>query len=284
MQQAPLQKAHKAGNLAVVVQKLLAVATLFTLLLSGCSKKGGDAHEDTFTCPDGQVINLADVAGHHDAGFDANASCPEPPSVRLLGIPASLGAYKSTSFSWELDNGSLVGAHSMLTSIRYRTSAANASSLAGPETFGQELLKKEHNNLPVTFLGNLTFTVPGTFYLRAYAEVNYKDYWSAETRLNVTPVTASGAVHQFVHSPGDFLGETTPAEKDILLGDTVTFKNDDVKDHVFTFLSGPATVPAVTVPAQMTSAEILLTVPGVYELETDDVQKQALKITVKLSA
>lgn len=271
------------------MQKALpTVAVLAMLALAGC----GDKHDaaEPVACPDGTMLTAEQVEaleGHHDAGFNATAACPVPPKVLLSGVPASLQAFKPGPFSWTVDNGSIPHGHSMLTSIRYSTTSVATSGLKAMEDYPKELIKREHQDLPVTFRGNLTFSDTGVYFLRAYAQVQgegheRRDVWSDEVVLNVTAVAPTGTVHDFtippLAGPG---GGVDPAEKIVVLGDAIRVVNEDAdpRGHSCVRTSGPAETSPVG-DGEGAQESIVMVVPGTYEYECDTLQATTFKVIV----
>jgi plastocyanin len=265
-------------------QALLPAALLFALALAGCSGKDKDADLQPVTCPDGTVLTseqLEAFPDHHEAGFNATAHCPVPPAVSLQGIPASLGAFRSAAFSWTLDNGTVQHAHSMLTSIRWSERSIPDADLTNVNKYPSELVKREHQNLPVTYQGNMTFSKVGKVYLRAYMEVSGKDYWSPEVAVNITPVVPTGTVKEVDVALG---GAVTPEMVDIVLGDAVQLKNDDLVAHTCSFDSGPAsTAPFTAEGMGATSDAVVFVAPQVYSYACDDLQEHSFKVNVKVA-
>lgn len=259
----------------------MAVALLAALALAGC----GDKHEglQPVTCPDGTVLSgddLEGMPGHHGEGFDAAARCPVKPSVRLEGVPASLPAFKAGSFTWTLDNGSVHHAHSMLTSIRYSPASVPDADLTDVKKYPSELIKREHQDLPVTYRGNLTFSQVGKVYLRAYMEVAGVDYWSPEVAVDVTPVVPTGKVVDFRIPPGaGVAGEVEPAEAIVALGDAIRVVNEDVQPRSCTRTSGPVETAPVG-DGEGAQESIVMAAPGTYEFSCDTVQETTFKVIV----
>lgn len=262
---------------------LLSAAVLFALAFAGCSGKDKDADLQPVTCPDGTVLTsemLEAMPEHHEAGFNATAHCPVKPSVTLEGIPASLGAFRTAPFSWKLDNGTVDHAHSMLTSIRYGDRSVPEADLTSVNKYPSELIKREHQNLPVAYQGNLTFSKVGKVYLRAYMEVAGVAYWSPEVVLEVTPVQPTGKVVQVDQALG---GQVTPDVVDIVLGDAVQLKNDDLVAHTCSFQSGPAaTSPFSAEGVGGMSEAVVFVAPQTYEYKCDDVQAHTFRVSVKV--
>lgn len=272
-------------------QALLSVVALVTLALAGCS---GSDHSplDDVACPDGTVVpgkDLEAIDAHHEDDFDATSACPEPPSVTLTGLPATLQVYGTSSFTWTVDPGSVQNGHSMLTAIRYSMTSV-PDEQASLDNYSKEVLKKEHQDLPVAFGGNLTFNVPGMIYLRAYAMVrgtgySDHDFWSPEIALDVLPVQPTGVSYTVTHSLGP-LDNLDPNELTIDLGDTVVFSNEDLVPHTLTAENGPAGSVActMTAPANGAADACLYVVPGTYTYASDDVQSKRLTVNVRMPA
>lgn len=268
-------------------QALLLAALLTALALAGCSGKDKDADLQPVTCPDGTVLTaeqLEAMPEHHEAGFNATAHCPVKPSVSLQGIPASLGAFRSAAFSWSLDNGTVEHAHSMLTSIRWSDRSVPDMDLTNVNKYPSELVKREHQNLPVTYQGNLSFSKVGKVYLRAYMEVSGADYWSKEVALNVTPVQPTGTVVQFTHPAGQGAQDISPTAADAVLGDAIQVVNEDLAAHKCAFESGPASTPELDAEMQASSNAVVLPAPGVYTFKCDGlVAQKTFSVNVKLA-
>lgn len=269
----------------------LVALTLATMALAGCSGDDGHGGISDVTCPDGTVVTGAQIEAdehHHEDGFDVKSLCPVAPAVSFTGLPPSLQVYSSAAFEWAVDPGSVQHGHSMLTAIRYSL-APVADADATLETYSKEVLKKEHQDLPVAFRGNLTFNVPGKVYLRAYAQVQGTDFnrievWSHEVTLDVLPVQPTGNNTTVTHTLGP-LDPLDPAELTLGLGDGVVFKNDDLVTHTLTATSGPSGSVACELEADGqggVSEACVFLVPGSYTFETDDVQAKTLKVSVPI--
>jgi len=259
-----------------MMRALLATLTLAALVLAGCS----DDHSalDPVTCPDGSVVDVENATGHHDHGFDPATACPDPATVTLEGV------YASAAFSWTVDPGAKGSGHAMRTSVHASTSPVSDRDLAAdPAAAGTQLALREHQDVPATFRGNLTFQQPGTYYVRAYAEVDGKPVWSNATVVNVTAVMATGTEVVVTKAVGGPLGDFTPATVTLELGDALVLRNDDVLEHTFT-IQGPNN-GSVTVARMASSDPIVFDVPGTYSVTTDDVQQpKTVQVTVKAPA
>lgn len=272
---------------------LLATLVMAALALAGCSG-GGEKDKDLadVTCPDGTVVTseqIEAVPDHHEDGFDPASLCPVPPKVTLSGVPATVQVYSKAPFAWSVDPGSVAHGHSMITEIRY-SAAPVADADASLTTYAKPILKKEHQDLPVTFKGNMTFNSPGKVYVRAYAAVqgegfDRRDVWSAEVVLDVLPIAPTGVVVPVTHTPGALAGELQGPENALNLGDAISFDNQDVLDHTLTQTSAPAGAPACELAAggrAVSQATCVLTVPGGYEFSTDETPPKTVVVSVGL--
>ncbi|HET6399207.1 MAG TPA: hypothetical protein VFH47_06605 [Candidatus Thermoplasmatota archaeon] len=267
----------------------LACCLLASAALAGCNDAKATVAPQPFTCPDGTVIDLAQPAptpasGHHGHGAasaDPLSRCPKPPSVDL-SAPATAVAHTATPIAWAVGLGDLPKAHSMLTSIRASPTPADADALAGPDSFGTELARREHNDLPFAFNVSHTFSAPGVVYLRAYAVIEGKDYWSGETAVEVVLAPPTGEVLTLTKAAGLAAGAFGPDDAELRLGDAVQVTNQDVVQHTFTWGEAGASLQALAVPAGATSDPVVLVVPGLYTLTTDDpVQPKRVSFTVR---
>lgn len=277
---------------------------LLALALAGCSGGDGGAKFEAVTCPDGTVLSAEEVElamegrpavaqggepgdGNRTEGVAAQV-CPVLPSVTLEGVPAALQAFKQAPFRWNVDNGSVPGGHSVLTAIRYSTESVPAGDLTGMAAYPNELIKREHQALPVGFTGNLSFSKPGTIYLRAYAQVQgtgyeKREFWSPESALEVTPVPPTGTVLTVVKGPGDFLSPPTPPTTNAVLGDAIELDNQDPVPRTCSFQSGPAQVEPLTAEGSATSNQVLLLVPGTYAFTCNTAQPTGFSVNVAVA-
>jgi hypothetical protein len=268
-----------------------AAATLVLLLLAGCT--GGDGGTPTTTapatCPPGQKM----VGGVADGGTGQPPICRPltPPSVAVGDVPASIRVYRAVTLTWSIDPGDHTQeAHSMRTSLHVSPAPVPDADLAGPDSYGAELAKKEHQNLPAAGAVNHAFTVAGTYYLRAYAQVrsagvNDTDYWSPEVTITVADIEPTGNNTVVTHPVGNAAGKLEPATVDLGLGDGIVLKNDDLNDHVFTPQQGCVQfTAAITVPSQSSSEPLVFKAPGTCRFTTGDVQPQTLTVNVSADA
>ena len=278
---------------------LLGALLAWSLAVAGCSGGSGGHDVEDVTCPDGSILTSKqneDSEHHHDAGYNATSLCPVAPKVVLSGLPTTIQVYDSASFTWAVSPGSVEHGHSMLTSIRYaKASIPDLELVEGQmEKYPTEIIKKEHQDLPVTFKGNMTFNQPGTVYIRAYAQVQGKtvdgadfprrDVWSPEVVLEVLPVQPSGREVVITHSTGFTASNLDGPTDPILIGDALRFNNAEVLELTLTQTSAPDGAPACELtagPSEDSAETCLLIVPGTYEFETNDVpQKKTVTISV----
>ena len=275
------------------MQKGLLAALLMTALaLAGCS--GGKGHTEVpgVTCPDGTIVAVEQVEAderHHEDGFNATVLCPTPPKVSLTGLPATVQAYTPAAFTWSIDPGSVKAGHSMVTEIRY-AKASVPDAEASITTYANAVTKKEHQDLPKTFKGNMTFQQPGKVYVRAYAAVqgegySRRDVWSSESVIEVLPVTPTGVVQTVKHTAGLAAGNLDPTSLPLKLGDALLFQNDDLVEHKLTGTDGPPGSTACTLTAAAQggkSAQCVFVIPGRYTFQSDD-QPEAKTLAVEVT-
>ena len=261
------------------------------LALAGCA--GSDPRP--YACMDGSTIDLATVDGSDQAGFKPESACPPPPPPTVaLEAPTAMVAHFPQTFSWTVTSGNYSMGHSMSTQLRWSHHTIAEDGLTGPTVYANAIKEFTHQDVAKAsqggsaFEAKVMFPTPGTYFVRAYAQVRGEgladtDYWSPETVVEVAPVAATGKTVTVVHTVGDFQGKLEPASITLQLGDAFAIKNDDVKEHTFTFKNAPTGYKhdPIVVAAGATSSPVMPTLPGGYTLETDDlVQKQVLSVSV----
>lgn len=265
---------------------LLSLAILTALAFAGCA---GDKHSsvDPATCPDGTVLTSEGIEAlpdHHGAGFNATDTCPVPPKVSLIGLPSTLGAYSTAAFTWSIDNGSVPKGHSMLATLRFAP-ASVPSNLVALDKYPGELVKREHQNLPVAYKGNVTFNDPGTVFVRAFAAVQgagyeRREFWSDEVRMEITPVAPTGKVVDFTIEAGAPLaGQVSPDQAILVLGDAIRVVNEDPVARSCTWTSGPVATESLG-DGEGDAESVVMVVPGAYEYECNTVQPTTFKVIV----
>lgn len=264
--------------------KSAAAAALVMLLLAGCS---GSKEEPpaTFTCPNGKVVQ---VPANMTATPAAACPPPVPPSVVLDQVPADVRIHQTASFAWSIAPGEYASGHSMLSSLRVSATPVADATLQGPDSFGTELARKEHQNLPMSATVEHTFPTAGTYYVRVYATIQADglpaaDFWTPEQVLVVADVTPTGKNTVVVHGVGNAAGKLTPDVVDLKLGDGVILKNDDVQARVFTPKDCAEFTAAVTVPSMASSQPLVFKDPKTCTFQTDDVQPLLLTVNVAKS-
>lgn len=112
-------------------------------------------------------------------------------TVSINSLPDEITEGGLATFTWNV-NGS--NRTIKTTSIYYGTTA-NSGNLAKdvlPEkTNYTDFLKEYMNgayNIPMVFVGNATLSKQGTYYARAYAKIDEKNYWSDERSFTVKPI------------------------------------------------------------------------------------------------
>lgn len=271
------------------MRKALLIALLAMLVLSGCSAKGKDKAPAAVTCPDGTVLTpdqIKALEGYGTPGFNATKACPVKPSVKFTTMPSSIQVFKSAPFGWTLDAGTATPAHSMLTSIRWNDRSIPDQDLTNINKYPYELVKKEHQNLPITYQGNMTFVKAEKVYVRAYMEQAGNDFWSKEVAINITPVVPSGKVTPIT------IDQTGAPDNDavsIVLGDAVQINSSFPPGITCDRTSGPEQGPVTSfkadmaIPSPTTSNSIVYTAPDVYQYKCTDPQAHTFQVKVGLN-
>ncbi|HEX2065396.1 MAG TPA: hypothetical protein VHI93_01150, partial [Candidatus Thermoplasmatota archaeon] len=218
--------------------------------------------------------------GFGEEGFDPEAACPAPvpPSVAFALLPATLTAHVPAPGAWTVSPGNHTGGHSMLTQLRWSHHPIAVEDLEGPEGYGTLLAQYAHQDVPNRFEAKLKFDKPGTYHLRAYAQVRSDglpdtDFWSPEVQVVVGPVPPTGKVVELRREAGPAVagqgGTFGPATVQARLGDGLALTNADLVEHTFTF-TGVCQRGPVTVGPGETLAALLLDVPGSCRVATDE--------------
>lgn len=250
---------------------VLASLLLATTILAGCADDEPHSHGVIYTCGDGTVVDSANFTEHHEANFTIEEQCPLPPppaiSVVLTLSNASPFAFEPVSATWEI-TPLLPEGHSMLTELR--VASAPGEGLAGPDTFGEVVDKREHQNTPASFDGEWVPPAAGVYYLRAYAENQGAHFWSEPVMAEVVPVEPTGVVHTITVGAGGPAATLDPPSLSMTVGDAVVWQNDDVISRRFVNTTGPLGFDTGDIGAGEASEAIVLLAPGVYEYVSRD--------------
>jgi hypothetical protein len=257
-----------------------AIVALLVVALSGCSKpSGNDTHVDcpsTSSAPASMAMEMPAAS--------VPAGCPKPvlpPRVTLTGLAANVTLFHYATFTWSLENRSTAHAHAMLSEVHISSTSVPDDKLAGPATFGTLIsdAKRQHQDLPKVFQGIVTVETAGTYYVRAYAEINGVNTWSPERRIMVDPVAPTGRQIAVTQGLGAFHGGLATEATTAALGDAIVLHNDDAIPHDFV-ISAPIS-KTITVAQMADSDPILLLVPTTYTVTVNnDVINQSVSIDV----
>jgi len=268
------------------MHKVLVVALLAMVAFAGCSGKK-DTGPAAVTCPDGSTLTPAQIKAFPDyakPGFNATTHCPVKPHVEIVGIPTSLQVFKEGLFRVDLNAGTYQPQHSMLLSVRWYDRSIADQDLTNMNKYPNELVKKEHQNLPISYNLTFSFQKVGTYYIRAYMEQGGNDYWSKEQKISITPVVPTGKVVE-VDIGAD--GTATPDAVSIVLGDAVQIKNSFPLDETCSAASGPGPggdlKAAGGVPSATMSSPVVFVFPGVFQYQCNDPQNHGFKVNVAVN-
>lgn len=208
-----------------------------------------------------------DPASQCDGILQEDGSCMAhvEPHIALEGLPDSFGAYSKVAFTWRLDNGTRGSesepVHSMDSRILVDVVAGAVTNETGPDDWGMEVARQEHQNLPGSFEAMLSWSEPATLYLKGFMLIEGKNVWNDLGTVDVTAVQPTGNLTTITISQGPppALDQT---ETRILVGDAVVFQNDASLDYtaVFTCSDGVA-VPELAVGMQGNSPQVVFLEP-----------------------
>lgn len=193
-----------------------------------------------------------------------------PATVTIDGLPAAGNAYSNIAFTWTLHTDSADEMHTMDTQIRWATAGVDDASLGKPDTFGDKLAQKEHQNF---FDGQSYDAVfapeeAGTYYLRAFALVNGENLWSPEYMIEVSPVAPTGTSHTITCSNGGIPQLSSCDDPlTITLGDGVSWTTSDpAGSWTITKAGGPDGQDISTTSG---GDEVVFLIPGSYKFEAE---------------
>ena len=180
-------------------------------------------------------------------------------------LPDSFSAYSTVTFTWHLDNGTrgtvAVPVHSMDSRILVGTESVTVTNATGPDDWGMEVARQQHQNLPGSFEASLSWDEPATLYLKGYMLIDGENVWTDLGSVDVTLVQPTGNVTTVTiqQGPPPSLDST---ETGLLVGDAIVFQNDGPVDYtaVFTCSDG-VTVGPVAVGMQATSQQVVFLEP-----------------------
>jgi plastocyanin len=253
----------------------IAVAlVLLGAFFAGCADEGpaesmdGDHSHGLFIECAGSRLDPATYPEHHWPEWDGMQHCApdEGLSVVLMVNVTKMRAYTSIPVTWYVEPMGGID-HTLRTSLRL--AEVGATPPAAGDDFGEEILAKQHAQLPDRFEHIWVPTVGGEFTFWAYAEGDAgAGHWSQGATVEVVGVSATGIVHDFTLSAGGPAAELTPGTLKITAGDSFRFINEDAVAHSFSVESGPVEF-AMFAPAQQPSNEFPLFDAGAYNLKDD---------------
>ncbi len=226
---------------------------LVSTVLAGCSDDGGET-----------VDPAAECDGIYDAATGACAPHVEP-SVVVEDLPDSMGAYSTVAFTWRLDNGTRgMGAapvHSMDSRIVASTDSARPTNATGPDDWGVEVAREQHQNLPGSFEGSLTWDEVGTVYLQGYMLIEGENVWTDLGSIEVTEAQPTGDTTTVNVTAGP-PPAVDVSQAGLVVGDALVFDNQGPVDYTAVFTcSDDVTVPEIAVGANGQSQAFVFTMP-----------------------
>ncbi len=262
------------------MRALLVAGLLLATMLAGCSGGGSSSSSDLYTCKTGlkkgQQIDVSNATGHGKTGFDPESACPQPipPSITILGLPATVKAFYPVKASWALSSGSWAGGHSMLNELRINNAPVSEAGLTEDNfalKYPTQLLKFEHQELPSNFSGTFSIDTAGMYHARVFGQIkgtdlDNKEYWTSEVMIMVEAPTATGNTTTLTVPQGFPAQKTTSLSASVQLGDGIIIDNKGSVPITAKFsensCAGHAEVTVGSPGMPATSASIPLLVPG----------------------
>ena|SRR3989338_2207891 len=115
-------------------------------------------------------------------------STPVPFKLNIISGPKEIFEDETATFTWAVDG---LAATINTTSIYYGSESITDLLVTGisPENTEYSNYLKEfidgRYQIPLTFVGNASNILTGTYFYRAYANINNRHYWSEEKRFTV---------------------------------------------------------------------------------------------------
>ncbi len=137
-----------------------------------------------------QSTNFGKVTGLFSLPTPTYISTPTPlpHSINLINTPTEITEGDTVSFTWNISGP----AKTINTTAIYYGTKSQSGTLtknASPDDTSYTLVIDEFikgsYNIPLQFVGNTTFTKPGTFFFRGYALIDGKHHWTVEHSLVV---------------------------------------------------------------------------------------------------
>lgn len=104
-------------------------------------------------------------------------------TISFDDFPSELTEGDNATFTWSV-NGPTRTIHSTVVYYGNTSTPGILTSKASPEDTGYTHLLKDFYNgnyiIPLKFIGNTRMSTPGTYYARAYTQIDGKNYWSEE--------------------------------------------------------------------------------------------------------
>lgn len=224
---------------------------VLSVSLAGCSDGGGEKEDPASLC---------------DGIYEDGACTPHvEPRVVVEGLPDSFSAYSKATFTWRLDNGTRgtpeAPVHSMDSRILVDTESATVTNTTGPDDWGVEVAREQHQNLPGSFEASLTWDEPATLYLKGYMLIGGENVWTDLGTVDVSPVQPTGNQTAIVieQGPPPALNNT---DVSITVGDHVEFVNESPVDYTAVITCGEVEWDPVAVGMDTSVATPAFLVPG----------------------
>jgi len=108
--------------------------------------------------------------------------------IAMVNYPSQLSVGQTGTFTWQITGPSATIGYTTIVASKESKSGSLDSTIGIPQTPYSELVKDFTNGpftVPLTFVGNASFSTTGKYYCRAYTYINGKYIWSDEFTITV---------------------------------------------------------------------------------------------------
>lgn len=235
-----------------MLRAIMMAGTVLLVALSGCF--GDRDEDDDRTSPDGTTTS-------------PGGGEPTLVTVSLINFTETAAVGEDIGVAWRVEP-------SENTTIRITHTAVHWAnfSVEDPETpddYGNTS-GEQVDAIPGDFETNFTVDQEDTIFLRAHANVEGQDYWSAEVEIEVAgnATNETGEIHEVDINGAAALADFSPGTTTIAVGDGVKWTNNDAVGTTHTATSdagAPAAFDTGDIPDGETSDVIFFTEAGTYE-------------------
>lgn len=144
------------------------------------------------TLPDGEKLTFKDISKLSPTDKKEVSVSPSLPEYKIFLVyaPKELVEGSIATFTWDVDGPPATFSHTAVY-LGTNSTPGSLSNKATPQDTRYTHLVSDFTQgdfkTPQRFVGNIQLTSVGTYYFRAYAQIDGKNYWTDEYSLEVTP-------------------------------------------------------------------------------------------------